>query len=76
LDVFLSVLRMTGEAHCTELVVSPDRAEAPAKGAVAARGLLRSRWQFDRDSATVAGSYQHDVLSDVSNRATGSLHDA
>ena len=63
MDVFLRVLRMTGDANCAELVVSPDGTDAPANGAVAARGLLRSGWQLDRDSATVTASYKHEVLS-------------
>ena len=64
LDVFLRVLRMTGDANCAEFVVSPDGTEAPANGAVAARGLLGSGWQLDRDGATVTGSYEHEALCD------------
>ena len=63
LDVLLRVLGMTGDAKCAELVIGLDGAGPPANGAVAARGLLRSGWQLDCDSATVTGSYKHDVLS-------------
>jgi hypothetical protein len=54
---------MTRDANCAELVIGPDGTGAPANGAVAARSFLRSGWQLDRDSATVTGSYKHEVLS-------------
>lgn len=65
LDVCLRVLGMTGDANCAELVVGPDTTDAPANGTVAARSRLWSRWQLDRDSATVAASYKHVVMPDA-----------
>ena len=52
-NVLGSVLGVTGHANCSDLVVRPEGAIAPADRAVAVGEFLRAPRNFDSDGAAV-----------------------